>query len=237
VVAQLAALDRPTRPGIRWTTEDQWHVTLRFLGEVGEEELERVKGALERLGSVRPSGPAAAVGPAGEQAESVNQLEPVVASAEPAGVPVGSVASLGVVVASSGPVRVASGDLLGRVVASAEPAGVPVGSIASLGPVTADMGPAVERLGPSVLCLPVAGLDQVAAAVVQATTGLGAPPEKRRFRGHLTIARVSKGVTPRLDAPIPLSASWEVDEVTLVASTLHSSGAHYEVLARYRLAR
>jgi 2'-5' RNA ligase len=23
-------------PGVRWTTEDQWHVTLRFLGDIGE---------------------------------------------------------------------------------------------------------------------------------------------------------------------------------------------------------
>lgn len=33
----LAAVDRLARPeaaGVRWTTRDQWHVTLRFLGEV-----------------------------------------------------------------------------------------------------------------------------------------------------------------------------------------------------------
>lgn len=33
VVGQLRALDRPVLPGVRWTTEDQWHMTLRFLGE------------------------------------------------------------------------------------------------------------------------------------------------------------------------------------------------------------
>jgi 2'-5' RNA ligase len=32
--AAIAALDRPDAPGVRWTTADQWHVTLRFLGEV-----------------------------------------------------------------------------------------------------------------------------------------------------------------------------------------------------------
>ncbi|HUJ65784.1 MAG TPA: 2'-5' RNA ligase family protein [Acidimicrobiales bacterium] len=31
---RLRAVDRPPRDGLRWTTEDQWHVTLRFLGEV-----------------------------------------------------------------------------------------------------------------------------------------------------------------------------------------------------------
>jgi 2'-5' RNA ligase len=29
-------LDRPVIEGLRWTTRDQWHVTLRFLGEVPE---------------------------------------------------------------------------------------------------------------------------------------------------------------------------------------------------------
>jgi RNA 2',3'-cyclic 3'-phosphodiesterase len=32
----LAALDRPADAGVRWTTPDQWHVTLVFLGEVAE---------------------------------------------------------------------------------------------------------------------------------------------------------------------------------------------------------
>jgi 2'-5' RNA ligase len=34
VRAWLAAKDRPAVPGVRWTTADQWHVTLRFLGDV-----------------------------------------------------------------------------------------------------------------------------------------------------------------------------------------------------------
>jgi RNA 2',3'-cyclic 3'-phosphodiesterase len=33
-LAAVARLDRPDVPGVRWTTADQWHVTLRFLGEV-----------------------------------------------------------------------------------------------------------------------------------------------------------------------------------------------------------
>jgi 2'-5' RNA ligase len=44
---QLRALDRPPRPGLRWTTEDQWHVTVRFLGQVASE-----RGLLDRLSSV-----------------------------------------------------------------------------------------------------------------------------------------------------------------------------------------
>ena len=34
VLDAVAALPRPDRPGVRWTTRDQWHVTLRFLGDV-----------------------------------------------------------------------------------------------------------------------------------------------------------------------------------------------------------
>jgi 2'-5' RNA ligase len=47
LVDQLRGLERPARPGVRWTTERQWHVTLRFLGDMdaaGEEALHRVLG-------------------------------------------------------------------------------------------------------------------------------------------------------------------------------------------------
>lgn len=48
-------LDRPDLASLRWTTEDQWHITLRFLGEVGSpaavaEALKEVPGALEKAG-------------------------------------------------------------------------------------------------------------------------------------------------------------------------------------------
>jgi len=34
VVAALATLPRPVIDGLRWSAQDQWHVTLRFFGEV-----------------------------------------------------------------------------------------------------------------------------------------------------------------------------------------------------------
>lgn len=34
VLDRIAALPRPSVPGLRWTTVDQWHITLRFLGSV-----------------------------------------------------------------------------------------------------------------------------------------------------------------------------------------------------------
>lgn len=56
----LAGLDRPAVDGVRWTTRDQWHVTLRFLGPVPE-----VEPVAETLVGMPPAGPAkATIGPA-----------------------------------------------------------------------------------------------------------------------------------------------------------------------------
>jgi 2'-5' RNA ligase len=58
VLDLLAGLGRRGRAGVRWTTRPQWHVTLRFLGEV--EDPAPVSAALDAA----PLGPAAAtVGP------------------------------------------------------------------------------------------------------------------------------------------------------------------------------
>jgi RNA 2',3'-cyclic 3'-phosphodiesterase len=169
-VAQgLAGIDRPARPGIRWTTEDQWHVTLRFLGEIDDSEAQGVKASLQQLASVR-----------------------------------------------------------------------------GMQPVTAVAGPSVAQLGSSILCVPVAGLDQLAAAVAAAlidSSGTGPVPEERPFRrvgdrpfrGHITLARAARGVRHPLTIPVPFSASWRVDDITLVASTLHPAGAQYRVVERYPL--
>jgi 2'-5' RNA ligase len=104
-------------------------------------------------------------------------------------------------------------------------------------PATATAGPAVVPLGPTVLGLPVAGLDDLAADVGRATADIGAPVGKRPFRGHLTVARLKGGVRVPPSAWAALSASWNVDEVTLVASHLHPKGARYEVIGRIPLTR
>lgn len=36
VVAALARMPRPELAGVRWTTKDQWHVTLHFLGDLAD---------------------------------------------------------------------------------------------------------------------------------------------------------------------------------------------------------
>jgi 2'-5' RNA ligase len=57
VLSMVAALPRPDVEGLRWTTRDQWHVTLRFFGSV---ELEEASAA---LGSVSAPATTAVVGP------------------------------------------------------------------------------------------------------------------------------------------------------------------------------
>lgn len=45
-IEQIRALPRPAQPGVRWTDERTWHITLRFLGELPEPE--PVVAVLER---------------------------------------------------------------------------------------------------------------------------------------------------------------------------------------------
>ena len=102
----------------------------------------------------------------------------------------------------------------------------------------ASVGPAVSRLGRSVLCVPVAGVDELAAAVVLATAHLGEPPPARRFAGHLTLARLRHRAACGL-AGHRVSGSFEVTEVALVRSHLPGTpgappaGRAYETLARF----
>jgi 2'-5' RNA ligase len=49
VLQQLEALPRAAAPGVRWTTREQWHVTLRFLGRA---DPEAVAAAVRPLGAV-----------------------------------------------------------------------------------------------------------------------------------------------------------------------------------------
>jgi 2'-5' RNA ligase len=161
VAARLGAVPRPAVAGIRWTTADQWHVTLRFLGEVADPVV--VTGALKAAW--------------------------------------------------------AEAHLPGSAVAVA--------------------GPAAIRLNPTILCLPVGGLDAVAGAVAAATSTIGRPPERRPFRGHLTLARTRGRAPSGVLAALPrveLGASWPVEEVTVVASNLGGSGSRYEILSRVPLA-
>jgi 2'-5' RNA ligase len=100
----------------------------------------------------------------------------------------------------------------------------------ALGPADARLGPAVDVVAERALVVPVAGVDDLAHAVVAATADIGDPPPRRRFVGHLTLARVKRHA--RLPASIgePVSAAFDVTEVALVESRLHPDRARYETL-------
>lgn len=143
---------RSARARIRWTTRSQWHVTLRFLGDLRDPN--EVVSALERA------------------------------------------------------------------------------DLAAPGWVEASMGPAVERLGRGVLCVPVAGLDTLAVAVIEATAHIGQPPDPRPFHGHLTLARLPRKGRVDTSAWVgrAIGASWPVEAVHLMRSQTHLHGARYETL-------
>lgn len=140
-------------PGMRWTSRDQWHVTLRFLGEVDDPA-----EVIDALDGVR--------------------LDPP-------------------------------------------------------GHVGAMIGPKVELLGQSVVCVPVAGLDEIAHKVAEATEDIGEPPSPRPFNGHLTLARLPRRQRVKTASWVgyPFFASWAVGEVQVVRSHLQDDGSRYEVLA------
>jgi RNA 2',3'-cyclic 3'-phosphodiesterase len=154
VLDLIADLPRRAQAGLRWTTRDQWHVTLRFLGEVED------------------------------PAVVVDALDGVDAN---------------------------------RLVAR-----------------EATVGPMVETLSRQVVALPVAGLDDLATAVIEATRALGRPPDDRPFRGHVTLARLARsarGSARRLAGETvgrPLSARFTVSDVRVVRSHLGRGGARYE---------
>ena len=145
VVSELTALPRKDRSGVRFVAPENWHVTLRFLGEARPDEVI---------------------------------------------------------------------DVLDRV---------------TLPAARARLGPSVDIVGDRALVLPVSGLDGLAAAVAEHTAHIGAP-QRRRFAGHLTIARVKRHV------PMPpvlgtfLTTEFEVGEVALVESRLQPQGARYTTI-------
>jgi len=138
-------LPRPEEPGVRWVPAHQWHVTLRFVGDLDTADEAALVAALDRLAA-----------PAAE----------------------------------------------------------------------ARLGPRVSRLGRSVVCLPVSGLDELAGAVRDATAGIGEAPD-RPFVGHLTLARLRDRAACGVSGTA-VDLGFDVNEVVLVRSTLGPGGATHE---------
>lgn len=105
------------------------------------------------------------------------------------------------------------------------------------GPVEVEVGPTTGRFGRRVLHVPVVGLNGLATSVVDATAGVGQPPDDRPFAGHLTLARARdrRGADLRPWCGAPVAGQWIVDELTLVWSRTDRDGATYEVVDRLPL--
>ena len=58
VVDRLAELERPEIDGLRWTRRDQWHITLRFMGEAEPQEVESSLRGFQGSASTVRLGPA-----------------------------------------------------------------------------------------------------------------------------------------------------------------------------------
>ncbi|MGA7758632.1 MAG: RNA 2',3'-cyclic phosphodiesterase [Ilumatobacteraceae bacterium] len=98
---------------------------------------------------------------------------------------------------------------------------------------TAVVGPAFDLLGERSLISPVTGVDELAAVVQQALRGLGTERERKRFQGHITVARLARRARPNRSAGRRFDATFDVTEVALVASTLSDTGAVYETVATW----
>jgi len=57
VEGELASLPRPNEKGVRWTRPDQWHVTLRFLGDCSLDDATIALGRLEARAPIITLGP------------------------------------------------------------------------------------------------------------------------------------------------------------------------------------
>ena len=96
-------------------------------------------------------------------------------------------------------------------------------------PTPVTLGPTLERLGRNVLMIPARGADSLAATVLEATGRIGQPPPKRRFTGHMTVARFKRepsGQWPPDELP-RLDASFTASEIALVR--VEHSGAYTNV--------
>ncbi len=145
VAAELAALHRKDQRGVRFVRPENWHITLRFLGEADPDEV------IDTLNGT------------------------------------------------------------------------------TLAPARARLGPAVDVIAERALVVPVDGLDALAGRVSERTGRIG-QPQRKRFIGHLTLARLKPHVPMPRALGALVSAEFDVDEIALVQSRLDPQGARYETI-------
>jgi 2'-5' RNA ligase len=99
-------------------------------------------------------------------------------------------------------------------------------------PVSCVLGPVTRRLGGQWLGAPVAGLDDLASAVFDATVGLVPVTHPRPFQADVVLAR---GRVPAALAGQPVAAHWTVHAVALVADRSAPGRPRLDDLARFPL--
>jgi 2'-5' RNA ligase len=83
----------------------------------------------------------------------------------------------------------------------------------------------------------VGAMAELAAAIERAAVDAGFQAEPRPFHPHLTVARAARDASPRAPADDRFGPTDEVhvSELVLFRSDLHSAGARYTALERFRL--
>lgn len=102
----------------------------------------------------------------------------------------------------------------------------------AIAPAQVRLGPGVDVLGERALIVPVDGLDAVAHDVTERTRDIGERPRKR-FAGHLTVARLQPHAAPPRALGSYVQAEFDLEEIALVQSKLHPDGARYTTIATW----
>jgi hypothetical protein len=98
--------------------------------------------------------------------------------------------------------------------------------------VTCTLGPATRRFS-DWLAVPVTGLDGLAEVVFDATTELVPVTHPQPFQAWLPLAQ-GRGVPKELGG-LPVSASWTVESIALVADRSSPRGVRLDDLATFPL--
>lgn len=96
----------------------------------------------------------------------------------------------------------------------------------------ATLGPETIRIAGQWLAAPVTGLEEVGAVVFEATEPIVPVTHPQPFRTDLILAR---GRAPANLAGKPVSASWSVDSLALVADRSSPHGPRFDDLAVFQL--
>lgn len=103
----------------------------------------------------------------------------------------------------------------------------------SFDPTVLRFGPGIDVLQERAIVLPTHGLDELASTVAKATSNIGTEPPRKRFYGHLTLARIKQPPSIPDVIGARFSAVQQVTEIALVVSKLRPEGAVYDTLATW----